>query len=84
MKKVLSIIVVILMFFCFFGCENLTNINNESEEKNIIDTFEVDKQTIIKIFEETGRYIETIYMSLEIVKKNTCGTIRLNPEIMKI
>ena len=80
MKKLLSMIVMILILFCFFGCENTSNINNESDEKNIIDTFKIDVQTVIKLFEETGRYVETNLYEFENNERNICGTIRLNPK----
>lgn len=80
MKRFFSIIVVILIIFCFSGCGNSSNSINDTEEKNIIDTFDVDKQSIIDLFEETGRYVETNLYEFEDEEANTCGTIRLNPE----
>lgn len=80
MKKSLSMILTILMLFCFSGCGNSSNNNNEIEKTNIIDTFDVDKQAVIKLFEETGRYVETNLYEFENDENNTCGTIRLNPE----
>ena len=79
MKKFLSLILVILILFCFSSCENSANNNNELEN-NIIDTFDVDRQAVIKLFEETGRYVETNLYEFENDENNTCGTIRLNPE----
>ena len=80
MKKMLSTIVVILMIICFSGCEGSSKFNNESEGNNKIDTFGVDNQSVIKLFEETGRYVETNVYEFENDEKNTCGTIRLNPD----
>ena len=74
-----------LMGMCFIilllsGCGETTITNSDIETKNKIDTFDIDKQSIIRLFEETGRYIETNLYEFENNEKNTCGTIRLNPE----
>ncbi len=57
-----------------------TALNTNVEENKQIDTFGADIQSIINLFEETGKYIETNVYEFDNNEKNTCGKIRLNPE----
>lgn len=74
-----------LVSVCFIililsSCGSNTITNSDIETKTKINAFDVDKQLIISLFGEVGRYVETNLYEYENDEKNTCGTIRLNPE----
>lgn len=78
--KISTIIGLCFLALYLSGCGSTQTVSDNTEEKNKIQTFETDKQSIISLFEETGQYVETNLYEFEDDEKNICGTIRLNPE----
>lgn len=83
-KCKMFIVCICFAMLILSGCVISSNTNTNSDSNNAskdykkINTFDVDSQTILGLFEETGKYIETQEYNFKNNEKSTAGTIRLD------
>lgn len=86
MKKLFSIVVVLLIFFCFSSCENDGNSNNVAVTSNDVKdekiaTFDITYDEFISNIANTNyNYKEVGNYNFENEESNSMGVIYMNPD----